>query len=1713
MKPLLLITLVALAYFAQLTNADGKTKTWLVSNFEVHRVSNITKPNIPGPGGMQVNSFTGNLLHQRQDVGVPDRGMDIDITFSYNSGLSKNDWGMGRGWTSSFNMMYEVVPGYIIIRGEDGRKDSFAVSGSVYTPPTGVFSELSEYAPGKYLLRSKFGHRVLFDDGAHKKVTSMEDPNGNTITFSQFVSNQPSLVTSPSGRPFRFVWSAGRLVSILDSLASPPRIMEYQYDARGNMIRFRDQAGNEEHYLYDARSRLVQYTDSRSNVVTVAYTSSGAVSEVSSPPTPDTPPTNISFVYDPALHTTTVNELVNGLVQSSVYTFDPLDRLIHFQGNCCGNDIQYEYDSDNNITRIINGNGHSTFFTYDSRGNCLTETDALAQVASWSYEPTFNRVVSCTDKRGNTTSFAYDAEANLLSTSQPLGVTQTFTYDALGNVLTATNGNGNTSSFTYDAQGNLLTATYPIGSQSFSYDNSGNLTSWTDPNGHTTTYSYDLLDRLTSTTDPLPATTTFSYDANDNLISVTDPNGHSITYSYNGRDRVYAVTVPAGSRLLTSNAKGLPTQSTDFNGNLTLYAYDSKNQLVSITNAMGHSSNFAYDNAGNMITASDFNGNMTAYLYDPLSRRIRVTDALGNQTMVTYDPNNNPVTVVDANTHATTNTFDALDRLTQVVYPIGIESFVYDQNSNMLSRTDPNGHTTAYIHDILDRVTSVIDPLLHPTTFSYDPAGNLLSLTDPNGLTSSFTYDADDRIVSSTNPMFETTTCTYDAVGNRTSLSLPFGNLLSYVHDASDRVVSMSDAIGLVQSYTYDANSNRLSQTDANGNTTQYLYNPLNRLTAMTAPLGQSTLYAYDNNSNNTSTTDGAGNTTVRTYDPLNRCITETFPGGLTTTMGFDPVGNPVSILDARGNNTALAYDIMDRLSAITYANGSSMQYTYDLAGNRLSTLDQNANLITYAYDAMDQLISRGYPGGGSDDFTYDNAGRMITANNSAAAITLSYDAAGRKLSEVLNGKSTSRSYNIPGRTVTTTYPGGTAVTQTHDMRLQPVTVATGAIPIVTNAYDAASRFIGQTNGNGTSTSYSYNDNSWATSVSHDRGSVQLAGFNYTHDNRGFRTTVEKTHRPTNSEEYQYDPTTRLTGYNEGTLSGGHIPAPLTQTQFTFDPVGNRTNVTKDGLPTTYTANTINAYTSISGTVPLSPTYDANGNMTSDGMRAFTYDHMDRLTGVFDVATTAAYTYDAFGRRIQKDVNGTITKYLYNGGDVVEHRDAADLVTATFIVGNDAPEVAMIDPGTGLPPQPYYYHYNSLGSLVALTDDSARAVELYEYDAFGNPSIFDSAYTPIPASAHNVNPLYGGQSFDGESALYQSGARVYNPQIGRYMQQDPSSLMGSPPDLRNGYSYAGSNPMNTSRDRRWTTDPYAEDAAVSSADKNIREVIIDEIGISFRDIQLDAVGTANDPVFYAMQGKTRCQGCNDPWRGDIGPAFSPGNPIGGLTIKGGKNPKPKGSARGPRQTISLEGGGPMWEDDWRSPSASAMPGNPIKGISIKGGRNHPSASATNFTVPFIGGGTMADDDWKSPSASAMPGNPIKGISVKGGRNHPSASATNFTVPFIGGGTMADDDWKSPSASARPGNPIKGLTVKGGRNQHTATDAHVIPRTNVPIKEFVTLIALGVAPPKREYVVQYQESDWHFASRALNGLPPGVPWESAAVIHWQLEVRALRIEMK
>jgi len=161
--------------------------------------------------------------------------------------------------------------------------------------------------------------------------------------------------------------------------------------------------------------------------------------------------------------------------------------------------------------------------------------------SSFGYDGSGNRITS-TDAAGTTTSYQYDGNSNVTSSSTPLGnsaVTWSYMYNNFSEVLSATDPMGNTTTNTYDPNGNLLSVTSPAPAvgvpaslTTFGYNNLGELISVTDPLKNVTKMAYTPAGLIQTITDAQNNTTTHAYDPRGNRLSVTDAAGNTTHFAF-----------------------------------------------------------------------------------------------------------------------------------------------------------------------------------------------------------------------------------------------------------------------------------------------------------------------------------------------------------------------------------------------------------------------------------------------------------------------------------------------------------------------------------------------------------------------------------------------------------------------------------------------------------------------------------------------------------------------------------------------------------------------------------------------------------------------------------------------------------------------------------------------------------------------------------------------------------------------------------------------------------------------------------------------------------------------------------------------------------------------------------------------------------------------------------------------------------------------------
>jgi RHS repeat-associated protein len=266
---------------------------------------------------------------------------------------------------------------------------------------------------------------------------------------------------------------------------------------------------------------------------------------------------------------------------------------------------------------------------------------------------------------------------------------------------------------------------------------------------------------------------------------------------------------------------------------------------------------------------------------------------------------------------------------------------------------------------------------------------------------------------------------------------------------------------------------------------------------------------------------------------------------------------------------------------------------------------------------------------------------------------------------------------------------------------------------------------------------------------------------------------------------YAFDDNDRLTS----------VIYPDKQTDYTFDNNANRlTEVTSSGgvttLNKTYSYNTRNQLTAVADS--LNPansaqyTFDANGNQTRKTQNGsttnFAYDVKDQLLSVNqNNANIGVFSYDYQGHRIVKDMGGSIVRYAYDGSSVLVETDTSGNTLAKLDYGPDR-LLSMNHATEGRA----YYLFDALGSVANLTTSAGGIQARYQYDAFGN-------YRSTAGASFN-RFAFTGHEKDNETNLYYFKARFYDPETGRFLNQDAYlGDINTPPSLHR-YLYAYGNP-------------------------------------------------------------------------------------------------------------------------------------------------------------------------------------------------------------------------------------------------------------------------------------------------------------------------------
>jgi RHS repeat-associated protein len=1112
---------------------------------------------------------------------------------------------------------------------------------------------------------------------------------------------------------------------------------------------------------------------------------------------------------------------------------------------------------------VSSAEGYLRTFTQTSASSPWSATNSADQLVTeadgtWTYRradddstlrfDSAGRLISTTARNGWATTYAYNASGQLASVSNAFNRKLTLAYNGAGQLISVATQDARTVGYAYDGTGRLSSVTYPNGkTRVFLYENTAFpqlLTGILDEAGaRWGTFGYDAQGRaisseLAGSVDRYQV----SYPSSGSAL-VIDPLGTSRSFSYSttkGRLAVTGGSLPSGigesdaaSRVQDGN--GLITSETDFKGVKTDTTWDVARRLqTTITRAVG------------TLEAQT----VTTQWHATFSLPVLVTEA-GRTTAYAYDDKGNALSqaITDtASSPSTTRTWN----------------WTWNTQGLAATETAPNGAVTTFEYDTRGNLVKSTNALGHETLYSYDTANRVISTTAPNGVVTTYTWDTRDRLLTKSVGSQGTTTLTYKPTGLLETLTLPTGLVLTYSYDSAHRLTGWSNTRGESGTYTLDAMGNRTAElikdsTGAVAWTAARTINNLNRLSARTDGPNQTHTFGYDANGELVTETNGLNQSTQYGLDPLRRTKAITNAANATATLAYNALDAVTRASDFKGVTTSYARDAQGNATAESSADIGSTTTQYDALGLPSSVTDAIGQATQIQRDVLGRPTLITFADGKTTTLGYDATasakGYLTSITDRSGTTTYSRDTFGRvivKTQALASGltQQVAYSYTAAGQLAGITYPNGNVLLHGYDATGRLVQLSWNGAPLVTGI---AWNPMGQP----TAWNWAFVPGLAASRSYDTAGRMTATEFaSYVYDAAGRITSLtQNLFQPGDGDpmhssiasantswSVSYDAVGRITGFN----------AAGSQTSFGYDANGNRNASTKTlNGQTTSRSYTVNAGSNrldgfgqtMGGTsTNVTYAYNANGDLTSDGLRTYSYDAEGRLsavtTGATDTSPTTRYAHNALGQRVFKteplyppsegDENdprffqgllnfftklwGPATSDAEKLGYAFMYDEDGTLLAETGMGGaNSAGSTQYIYLPTAGGPTPvaavingqlYAVHSDYLNTPRRLTDSNGQAVWQWAYSAFGDekPTIAKYRFanldvTPNPGVTSFAEFLFNlrwpGQYYDPESGLHYNGFRSLDPRTGRYTQFDPIGLRGGP----NGFTYVSGNPL------------------------------------------------------------------------------------------------------------------------------------------------------------------------------------------------------------------------------------------------------------------------------------------------------------------------------
>lgn len=588
------------------------------------------------------------------------------------------------------------------------------------------------------------GHKTSDTYDADRNEVTSTDPLGHTTTYVYDLANEKTQVKRPGGTVLKSDYNLDGTVLDQKNGALKP-IETYVYDSLARVTSVTDADGHTTSYTYDpAGNRLSVQQPGGSCAATTptgctTYTYDAANEVTSITYSDGTTPNVTNITYDKDGHRTGMSDGTG----TWSWTYDALNRLSTITEGTEGT-VSYGYNLRGNVTSITYPDGHAITNGYDTAGRWTSTKDWLGNTGTFTYDANSNLVYIKDGTTGVLDHLAFNAADQLWNISDANGTTNVFsaTYGRNADGLLTSDSSlpSATKSFAYTPLNQLCYAgssatsactTPPSGSQPYAYSAADNLVS---NNG--ATQSFDSADRLCwSVTGPSTkvcgtppsGATTYSYDPSGNLKSITPPSTSStpstaLIYDLANRLTTYAQGLVKAT--YTYNADGLRMSKAITGGATSNYAWDLSGALPLLLS--DGTSDYVYGPGGlplEQVTGT----NVLWYHHDQLGSTRALTNSTGASVATyTYDPYGNVTACTGA--IVTVSGSNLCTTPTAVANPFTYAGQFRDDESGLY-------YMRARYYDPATGQFLSVDPLVAVTQSPYGyVAGNPPNGRDPSGL-------------------------------------------------------------------------------------------------------------------------------------------------------------------------------------------------------------------------------------------------------------------------------------------------------------------------------------------------------------------------------------------------------------------------------------------------------------------------------------------------------------------------------------------------------------------------------------------------------------------------------------------------------------------------------------------------------------------------------------------------------------------------------------------------------------------------------------------------------------------------------------------------------------------------------------------------------------------------------------------------------------------